>query len=133
MTVLGFDYGTQKIGVAIGQSITQTANPLPQLKARDGIPNWDDIAILIKEWQPDAFVVGIPLNMDGSESAISIRAAKFSRRLEGRFQLPAHTFDERLSTFDARLTLNNSEQKNSRASVDSLAAALIIETWFNSQ
>ena len=66
-TVLGFDYGTKSIGIAIGQAITGSANPLMSIKAVDGIPNWDDIGKLIQEWQPDLVVVGLPLNMDGTE------------------------------------------------------------------
>ena len=84
---MGFDFGTQKIGIAIGQTVTQTASPLPDLPAKDGQPKWDAVASLIKEWQPDAFVVGIPLNEDGSDNALSKRARKFANRLHGRFGL----------------------------------------------
>jgi len=127
--VLGFDYGTQKIGVAVGQSITGAARELSVLKARDGVPNWDEIAKLLKEWQPDALIVGLPLNMDGSGSDISARAEKFARRLHGRFGLPVHLHDERLSSFAARG--ERSKQDGGRKSrdkpIDALAAALIVE------
>src|SRR5690606_23149449 len=82
-TVLGFDYGTQRIGVAVGQTITHTATPLAALHARDGVPNWDHIATLISEWRPARLVVGLPLNMDGSESEMCVRAKKFANRLHG--------------------------------------------------
>ena len=77
-TVLGFDVGTKSIGVAVGQQITSSATPLLSLKAVDGIPNWDEIAKLIQEWQPDLVVVGLPLNMDGTEQEMTHRARKFA-------------------------------------------------------
>ncbi len=93
-TVLGFDFGTRNIGVASGQVITRTATALPSLKARDGIPDWQQIEELINEWRPDAVVVGIPLNMDGSESDMSRRARKFGNRIHGRWALPFYPADE---------------------------------------
>jgi len=133
---LAFDYGTRQIGVAVGQTLTGSAEPLINLRARDGIPDWEQIGKLIKEWKPDILIVGLPLNMDGSESEMSARASKFARRLEGRFQLPAQCIDERLSTFEAKQQLRdqrrtpNSYRENP---VDSLAAALLLETWLASQ
>lgn len=135
--VLGFDYGTRQIGVAVGQTLTGSANPLRELRARDGIPDWDQIGALLKEWQPDALIVGLPLNMDGSPSEISARAEKFARRLHGRFQLPVHCVDERLSTFEAKQTLRDSGRGAPTSyrdnPVDSLAAALLLETWLAGQ
>jgi len=127
--VLGFDYGTQKIGVAVGQSITGTARELCVLKAGDGVPHWDEIAKLLSEWQPDALIVGLPLNMDGSGSDISQRAEKFARRLHGRFNLPVHLHDERLSSFAARgeRLSQGGGRKSRNKPIDALAAALIVE------
>ncbi|MDT8399921.1 MAG: Holliday junction resolvase RuvX [Pseudomonadales bacterium] len=135
LTLLAFDYGTQKIGVAVGQSITGTASPLPVLAARDGIPDWQLIETLIKQWRPDAFVVGLPLNMDGSDSAMTARARKFCQRLSGRFSLPCHGIDERLSSREAREQSRNDaamqgKKHDPRSQIDSLAARLILETWF---
>ena len=87
-SALAFDFGTHRIGVAIGQSILGSAKPLPLLKARDGIPNWGHIQNLIEEWQPQILVIGHPLNMDGSDNPITLLARKFSRKLSGRFHLP---------------------------------------------
>ena len=101
-TVIAFDYGIKSIGVAVGQSITGTASPLAALKAADGIPNWELIQSTIDEWQPDALLVGLPLNMDGTEQEITQRAKKFANRLNGRFQKQVFTYDERLSTADAK-------------------------------
>lgn len=124
--IMGFDYGTHRIGVAIGQRITQTASPLAILKARQGQPNWSEIEALIKEWQPEAFVVGLPLHMDDEPSDLSVQAEKFARRLTGRFKLPHTMVDERLSSVEA---------KNLRAgdAIDDVAAVLILETYLSSE
>lgn len=129
--LLAFDFGTQSIGVATGQRIVGTASVLPPIKARDGIPNWDVIAEIIKEWLPDAFVVGIPCNMDGTESEMSRRARKFGNRLHGRFNKPWFPMDERLSSFEAKQYAAELGHKGDYAStpIDSLAAQLILETW----
>ena len=133
-SLLAFDWGEKKIGIAIGQPLTGTASPLPELPAKDGIPNWDDINKLISEWQPDGFVVGIPLNMDDSENEATLRARKFAKRLHGRYGLPWFAVDERLSSFAARKTVAANAQSSGVAPkkgryVDSIAAVLILETW----
>lgn len=131
-SVLGFDFGTTRIGVAIGQSITGTAQPLDPLKAKEGIPNWDEIANIVAEWQPDAFVVGLPLNMDGVENEMCQRARKFAKRLHGRFNLPYHMMDERLSSYEAKgqVMARGGNRNFKENSVDGLAAQMIVETWF---
>lgn len=132
ITVLGFDYGTKRIGIAVGQSITGTATPLATIPARDGIPNWEQIAGLISEWKPSALVVGIPYNMDETESEMSVRANKFARRLNGRFNLPAHGMDERLTSCEARDRMAELEKKGvkQKHGIDSYAAVVIVESWF---
>ncbi len=131
ITILAFDFGTQKIGVAVGQSITETATPLSELKAKEGQPSWDEVAKLLEQWQPDAFVVGIPILMDGSEFDLTQRARKFGKRLHGRFGKPCFEMDERLSSFDARDNVRKQGEK--RALVDSVAASLILQSWFRDQ
>lgn len=84
-TLLAFDFGTKSIGVAVGQRITGTARPLPAIKAQDGTPDWNIIERLLKEWQPDEIIVGLPLNMDGTEQPLTARARKFANRIHGRF------------------------------------------------
>lgn len=134
-SIMGFDYGTKSIGVAIGQELTGTAQPLRALKANDGIPNWDEIEKLLKEWQPDLLVVGLPLNMDGTDQEITVRARKFGNRLHGRFGKPVEFKDERLTTTDARARLF--EQGGYRAlekgCVDGVSAQLIVEAWMEEQ
>jgi putative Holliday junction resolvase len=129
--LLGFDYGTRQIGVAVGQAITGQARELCVLKAQNGVPDWQQVEALIEEWQPDAIVVGLPLNMDGTPSEMSARAEKFARRLNGRFNLPVHTHDERLTTFEAKgQRLARGQRGGYRDNpVDALAAALLLEGW----
>ncbi len=132
LSALGFDYGTQRIGVAFGQSLTGTASPVCVLKARDGIPDWDQIADLIAEWKPDIFVVGIPYNLDGSESELMVRAVKFANRLNGRFHKPSYGMDERLSSAEAADIARGDEMgRKQKAVKDDIAAQIILENWFS--
>ena len=132
ISALGFDYGTQRIGVAYGQSLTGTAQPICVLKARDGIPNWDEIEALISEWRPSLFVVGVPYNLDGSESELMVRAVKFANRLNGRFHKPSYGMDERLSSAAAEeQVLEGSHGTKKRAAIDDIAAQIILENWFS--
>lgn len=135
IAVLGFDFGTTRIGVAIGQSLTGQGRPLAPLKATDGIPNWDMISALVEEWQPDAFVVGLPLNMDGSENEMCQRARKFAKRLHGRYNRPYHMMDERLSSYEAKgqVIAQGGNRNFKENSVDGLAAQMILESWFAQQ
>jgi putative Holliday junction resolvase len=123
----------RQIGVAVGNRVTGTSQPLTTLRARDGIPDWTEIATLLEEWQPTQIIVGQPLNMDGSESELSRLAAKFGRRLEGRFQLPVAFMDERLSSFEAKELLREQGHKGDyrKQPADSLAAHLILQSWLN--
>lgn len=128
---LAFDFGTRYIGVAVGQELTGTATPLDALRARDGIPDWDAVASLIHTWQPDGFVVGIPLKMDGAEGDMALRARKFARRLQGRFSRPSFEMDERLSSCDAESYASDTGRSvKGSFNIDSIAAGLILESWF---
>jgi putative Holliday junction resolvase len=131
-TLLAFDYGTRNIGVACGQELTGTARELPALKARDGIPDWDQIARLLQEWEPDLLLVGLPLNMDGTDSELCQRARKFGNRLNGRFGKPVQWMDERLSTFAAKEEARERGHRGNygKDPIDSIAARLILESWF---
>ena len=131
-TFLGFDFGTTRIGVAVGQEITMTATPLQPIKAKDGIPNWDIIAAIVKEWQPDGFVIGLPLNMDDTENEMCQRARKFANRLHGRYNKPSHLMDERLSSYEAKgeVIRSGGNRNFKENSVDGIAAQMILESWF---
>lgn len=130
-TLLGFDYGTQHIGVAVGQQITHTATALETLDLRHHRPDWNAITRLVAEWQPQAFVVGVPLNQDGSENPITRAARRFGRQLHGRYQLPVHTIDERLSSHAAADLMENAPARKARGDVDKFAAQIILQTWLN--
>lgn len=131
-SILGFDFGTKSIGVAVGQVITGTASPLAALKAVDGIPDWQLIQNLLEQWQPDAIVVGLPLNMDGTHQQVTFAAKKFANRLQTKFKLPVFTQDERLTTADAKARLFElgGYKKLDKAKIDSVSACLIVESWF---
>ena len=134
-TCLGFDFGTKRIGVAVGRSLLGTASPLPPIVARDGIPDWTIIERMVSEWKPDGFVVGLPLNMDGSSSDMSLRATKFAKRLQGRFNKPYFMMDERLSSHEAKgfVIAGGGNRDFGENSVDGIAASLILESWFAQQ
>ena len=132
-TILAFDYGLKSISAAVGQRLTGTASTLKALKAQDGTPNWDQIDALLKEWQPDLVVVGLPLNMDGTEQPFTARVHKFINRLHGRFGVKVVAQDERLTTVDARAELfsQGGFKKLSKDAVDCYSAKLILESWFD--
>ncbi|BCD99973.1 Holliday junction resolvase RuvX [Marinicellulosiphila megalodicopiae] len=131
-TVLSFDFGTTRFGAAIGQTLTGGATELPTFKAIEGIPNWEDIDKIIQEWQPDILLVGIPVHMDGTMSDTGLRARKFKNRLKERYKLDTQSVDERLTSFEAKgIALKKGKSNFKQHSVDSLAAVLIFETWFN--
>lgn len=133
--LLGFDFGMKRIGVAVGQTVTQTARPLETLQTQQGKPPWEKIDKLVKTWQPDALIVGIPLNMDGTEQPLTLVVRDFLQMLEERYQIPVFGIDERLSTKDARERLF--EQGGYKAlqhgQVDSVAAQLILQNWLSHQ
>ena len=132
MLVLGFDFGMKFIGVATGQTITQTATPLTTLKAIDGIPNWDEIAQLIEEWRPEALLVGLPLNMDGTSQLITNCANKFANRLKQKYKLPVFLVDERLSTWESKQRSprrSNALSQKQLLKINATAAAIIVDQW----
>ena len=131
-SIMAFDFGTQKMGIAIGQSSIESANPLPLFVMKDGIPDWNQLLKLVKEWQPNLFLVGLPLNMDDSESELSARARKFARRLRHQTNIETWMVDERLSTRAARDELSHyhAQGRGKKLSADSLAATLFIESWY---
>lgn len=131
--VLGFDFGLSHIGVAVGQEVTHTANPLITLKAHDGKPNWDQVTKLIEQWRPDLLIVGLPLNMDQSEQPLTHAARRFGNRLHGRYGLPVEWIDERLSTVEAWEQLNLESTFLGRRDIDQLAAQCILQTWLREQ
>ncbi len=133
-TAFGFDFGTKRMGVAFGQRVTGTASALEPIPAKDGIPDWSQIEKLLKTWQPQCLVIGIPFNMDGSVSEMAKRARKFANRLHERFKLPCFIIDERLTTREAKEIHHaaGGSHQYRKDPVDSIAAQLILEDWFAS-
>lgn len=131
LTFLGFDFGTKRIGVAIGQSVTRTARPLATLSAMDGLPRLEEVKALFRKWHPDACVIGIPLNMDGTEQGVTAHARHFQRWLESHFHLPVHAMDERLTTRSAKEQIFEAKgfRGLKKAEVDSVAAQIILQDW----
>ena len=127
-TLLAFDFGEKRIGTAIGQTVTRTATALDTVPVRRTKPDWAAIDRLIDTWKPDALVVGLPLNMDGTEQWITAHARRFAKRLHDRSGLPVHLADERLSTREAWTRLIESGER--RDGPDPVAAQVILEGWF---
>lgn len=132
ITIMAFDFGTQKMGIAVGQSLIESHNPLPLFPMKDGIPDWAQLLDIVKEWQPQLFLVGLPLNMDDSESDLSTRARKFARRLRHQTNIKTWMVDERLSTREARAQLEqyHAHGQAKRLSADSIAAGLLLQAWY---
>lgn len=122
-TYICFDYGAKRTGVAVGQTLTGTATPLETIEALNGRPDWDRISAIIRQWQPDALIVGLPVTMDNSRQIITENAEKFARQLEGRYQLQVFRAEERLTTYEARNRLKRTHD------LDPVAAQLILESW----
>ncbi len=135
LTALGFDFGLRRIGVAVGTTVTGTARDLAVIRNGDEGPDWAGITALLSEWQPDLAVVGVPYNMDGSHSDLTVRAERFARQLAGRTGLRVETVDERLSSREAETSLKAERRDGRRnrsvdaAAVDMRAAAVILERW----
>lgn len=136
-TLLGFDYGSKRIGVAVGQEFTRSAQALRTLHNTHSGPDWPAISELIKEWQPDLLVVGLPRNMDDSPHPLAASALNFGKQLEQRYNLPVAWIDEKLSSVEAGERLAQSgisrAGKRDKANIDKLAAEIILQTWLNSQ
>lgn len=124
-TLLSFDCGKKRIGVAVGQTITATATALETIKTINGKPDWDNISRLIKEWSPNRLVVGKPLQLDGSRQEMTDIAERFSRQLDGRYHIPVEMIEEQLSSYEARRELKSTYD------LDAVAARLILETWLS--
>ena len=126
MQIVAFDYGTKKIGVAVGQTETYTSSPLQIIYNEHDKTNWNEISILINEWNPDLILVGMPMNMDGTESDIMKRVDNFFKKLEKISNIECKYIDERLTTFEAKEILGESKV----AEVDAHAAKILIDNWF---
>ena len=125
LTLIGFDYGEVRIGVAVGQTLTGTATPLETIAVSNGNPDWARIDQIIAEWQPRALVVGDPLHMDGTPQYMTQAANAFADTLARRYRLPVYRADERLSSWEAKGRLKDTRN------LDPIAAQAILETWLS--
>ena len=132
-TYLGFDYGSKRIGVAVGQDLTGSASALTTLPTSHQSPPWQAIEALVQNWQPQAFVVGLPYNKDGSEHAVTKAAKRFGKQLQERFQRPVYWVDERLTSSEAESILAQRGRKVAKEDIDKLAAELILKSWMAQQ
>lgn len=136
-TLLAFDYGRQRIGVAVGQEITRTATALTTLPSVQGRPDWAALDALLAQWRPAALVIGIPYHMDGTAHAVTAAARGFGQQLHDRYQLPVYETDERLSSQAAReagagARAAGRRSKLRREELDAFAAKVILERWLES-
>jgi putative holliday junction resolvase len=137
--VLAFDFGHRRIGVACGDTVSRTAAPLNAVPAGAAGPRWEVIETLLREWQPALAVVGLPYNVDGSDSAMTLSAREFAAELERRCRLPVVLVDERYSSREAEARLKSARESGLRrrrvvkADVDAAAACVILERWFTEQ
>jgi putative Holliday junction resolvase len=132
---LVFDFGARRIGVATASRISGTATALTTLLARNGTPDWPVLDALVKEWQPQVLIIGLPRNKDGSDSAMTSRAQSFAATLGARYRLPTESVDERFTSTEAESLLRERRRSGAmtrrmrEGDIDSLAAQLIAETW----
>tara|TARA_B100001559_G_C16270315_1_gene515782 strand:- start:335 stop:733 length:399 start_codon:yes stop_codon:yes gene_type:complete len=126
MQIIAFDYGTKKIGVAVGQTETYTSSPLQIILNKDDKVNWSEISILLNEWKPELIIIGKPLNMDGSDSEIMKQVEKFYQKLKNTYDINLEYIDERLTTFEAKQILEDTDIDQ----VDANAAKILIDNWF---
>jgi putative Holliday junction resolvase len=127
--VLAFDFGTRKIGLAVGQSATGTASPLEILRCRNGEPDWAAIEDVVRQWQPQILIVGFPRQADGVESELTGRVRRFAAQLASRTGVVVQFVDEHLSTAEARSRLENKRGRFKGGALDAMAACVILESW----
>jgi putative holliday junction resolvase len=132
-TVLAFDFGQQRIGVAVGETMLAQAHPLTVLHGAANDQRFAAIASLLAEWQPERLIVGLPAHLNGVEHEMSARCRRFAHQLEGRFRLPVDLADERLSSRDAEVRLREAgrDARHAKPVLDAVAAQLILQTWFD--
>ncbi len=131
-TLIGFDFGSRRIGVAVGETSTRIASPLGAIEGEANDARFDAIGRIVDEWHPAGFVVGLPRHADGSEHAVAKLAEKFARRLEARYGVPVAFVDETLTSADAEASLKRTRTRAGRKSdVDALAATLILQSFLD--
>jgi putative Holliday junction resolvase len=133
-TVIAFDFGLKRTGVAVGNTLTGSATPECTLIGRNEQPDWDGISKLIKEWNPIHLVVGMPTELDGTDSPLTKRVIRFCNQLHGRYQLPVDQENEQFTSLEAaqrlkQLRQSGRKKKITKEEVDKIAATIILESW----
>ena len=133
-TVLAFDFGIRRIGVAVGEMMLGTARPLTTIAAEANDARFAAIGKLIEEWRPAALVVGLPLSLDGTPGDMTARCQRFARQLEGRYRLPVALVDERLTSVEAeaRPDVRGLDWRRRKAMLDAEAAAILLQDYLDS-
>ena len=121
-TIVAFDFGLARIGAAVGNTLSRSARPVRIFPARTNADKWGGVEAILREWEPVAVVVGVPLRSGGERQELTDRAERFSRQIEGRFSLPVYPVDERFSSVDV---------EQGRMKIDDQSAAVILEQWFS--
>jgi putative Holliday junction resolvase len=132
-TVLAFDFGERRIGIAVGEHLLASATPLMTIDNESNEIRFQIITKLVSEWQPRLLVVGLPLSLDGTEHAVTQLCKKFARRLNGRFNLPVMLIDERYSSVEASQRLNEAgiRGRAQKEMLDQVAAQTILQSYFD--
>ncbi len=133
-TILAFDFGLQRTGVAVGNTLTGSATPECTLQSKGEAPNWGEITKLIDDWKPSKIIVGMPIELDGSENPLQKRIIRFSNQLSGRYNISVEHENEQFSSIEAaqrlkQLRQSGRKQKIKKEEVDKIAASIILETW----
>ena len=133
-TVLSFDFGEKRIGVAVGETMLKTAHALKTIDSEVNDKRFAEIAALLAEWHPKLLIVGLPTYMDGTDHQLTLLAKKFAQRLEGRFNIPVIMIDERLSSVEASTQLSTAgiKGREQKALIDAVAAQVILQSYFDS-
>ena len=131
-TLIGFDFGSRRIGVAVGETSTRIASPLGAIEAEANDARFAAIGRIVDEWHPAGFVVGLPRHADGSEHEVAKLAEKFGRRLEARYKVPVRFVDETLTSAEAEASLKRTRTRaGAKSDVDALAAMLILQSYLD--
>ena len=130
-TVLAFDFGLKQIGVAFGQTITNQSTGIKIIKAKNGVPNWNEIETIVEEWNPNTLVVGLPINMDDSESDMSKLTRTFAKGLKDRIHKSVKLMDERLSSREAKNEVKEVFKNFDATKADHIAASFILQSYLN--
>ena len=130
-TVLAFDFGLKQIGIAFGQTITNQSTGIKIIKAKNGVPNWGEIKIIVEEWNPDILIVGLPIHMNDKESEMSALARNFAKNLKSLSHVNVKMVDERLSSREAKNKVKEFSKNFDTTKADHIAAAFILQSYLN--